>query len=145
MPLIIPDDIEQFTTPGEEIFSRFLRRVAKPDERYIVWYSPDITDAEPDFILYNPEIGLIVFEVKDWTIEQIREATPKKFKLLMGSKEIAKTNPLEQEEQNLNYLGEDFPALEELKVSFPERYHLAMYSVSLETTKAPCIDVVTSF
>jgi hypothetical protein len=96
MPLIIPDDIEQFTTAGEEVFCRFLRRVAKPDDRYIVWYSPDITDSEPDFILYNPEVGLIVFEVKDWTIDQIREATPKKFKLLMGSKEVSKTNPLEQ-------------------------------------------------
>ena len=96
MPLIIPDDIEHYTTPGEELFCRFLRLVAKPDDCYIVWYSPDINDSEPDFVLYNPEIGLIVFEVKDWTIDQILNVTPKKFKLLMGSKELMKTNPYEQ-------------------------------------------------
>jgi REP element-mobilizing transposase RayT len=53
MPLIIPDDRERFTTPGEEVFCRFLSTVAKPDDRYIVWYSPDISDSEPDFILYS--------------------------------------------------------------------------------------------
>ncbi|MEI6215579.1 MAG: 3'-5' exonuclease [Desulfuromonadales bacterium] len=96
MPLIIPDEIEQFTTAGEEAFCLFLRRVAKPDDRYIVWYSPDINESEPDFILYNPDVGLIVFEVKDWTIDQILDVNPKKFRLRLGSKEQVKTNPHEQ-------------------------------------------------
>jgi len=96
MPLIIPDDIDHYTTAGEEIFCRFLRTVAKPDDRYIVWYSPDINDTEPDFILYNPEVGLIVFEVKDWTIDQIREVNPKTFKVNFGFKEESRTNPHEQ-------------------------------------------------
>ena len=96
MPLIIPDDIEHYTTAGEEIFCRFLRTVAKPDDRYIVWYSPDINDSEPDFILYNPDVGLIVFEVKDWTIDQIREVNPKTFKVNFGFREESRTNPHEQ-------------------------------------------------
>lgn len=96
MPLIIPDDIEQFTTTGEEVFCRFLRTVAKPDDRFIVWYSPDISESEPDFILYNPDIGLIVFEVKDWTIDQICEVNPKTFKVRFGSREESRTNPHEQ-------------------------------------------------
>ena len=96
MPLIIPDEIEQFTTAGEEAFCLFLRRVAKPDDRYIVWYSPDVNESEPDFILYNPDVGLIVFEVKDWTIDQILDVNPKKFRLRLGSKEQVKTNPHEQ-------------------------------------------------
>lgn len=96
MPLIIPDDIEQFTTPGEEVFCRFLRNVAKPDESFIVWYSPDINDSEPDFILYTPDVGLIVFEVKDWTIDQICEVNPKTFKMKFGFKEESRTNPHEQ-------------------------------------------------
>ncbi|QXE87397.1 NERD domain-containing protein [Geomonas nitrogeniifigens] len=96
MPLMIPDDIEQFTTPGEEAFYRFLSSVAKPDERFLVWYSPDINESEPDFILYCPDVGLIVFEVKDWTIDQIREVSPKKFLVAFGSKEISCTNPHEQ-------------------------------------------------
>jgi hypothetical protein len=96
MPLIIPDDIEKFTTDGEEVFCRFLRSVAKPDNQYIVWYSPDISDSEPDFILYNPDVGLIVFEVKDWTIDQICEVNPKTFKVRFGFKEESRTNPHEQ-------------------------------------------------
>jgi hypothetical protein len=50
MPLIIPDEIEHYTTTGEEVFCRFLRTVAKPDDHYIVWYSPDINESEPDFM-----------------------------------------------------------------------------------------------
>lgn len=96
MATLIPSDIEQFTTTGEEVFCRFLCRVTKPDERYIVWYSPDISDSEPDFILYNPDLGLIVFEVKDWTIDQICEVNPKTFKIRCGFKEESRTNPHEQ-------------------------------------------------
>jgi len=46
---------------------------------------------------------------------------------------------VEEKEQILEYLGEDFLALEELKVTFPERYRAAMKSAGaiLETTKAP--------
>lgn len=96
MPLMIPDDIEQFTTSGEEVFYRFLRAVAKPDDYFVVWYSPEVNESEPDFILYCPDVGLIVFEVKDWRIEQIREVSPKKFVIAFGGKEISCTNPHEQ-------------------------------------------------
>lgn len=96
MALMIPDDIEQFTTQGEQVFYRFLRSVAKPDDLFLVWYAPDVTDSEPDFILYSPDVGLVVFEVKDWTIRQICEATPKTFKLRVGCKEESRTNPHEQ-------------------------------------------------
>ncbi|WP_185242743.1 DEAD/DEAH box helicase [Citrifermentans bremense] len=96
MPILIPDDVEQFTTTGEEAFYRFLKVAAKPDDRFIVWYSPDIGDSEPDFILYSPDIGLIVFEVKDWCIDQICEANPKTFKIRSGFKEESRTNPHEQ-------------------------------------------------
>lgn len=96
MPTLIPDDIKQFSTIGEEVFCRFLRTAAKPDDQFIVWYSPDINDSEPDFILYTPEVGLIVFEVKDWTIDQICEVNPKIFKIKSGFKEESRTNPHEQ-------------------------------------------------
>ena len=51
MPLMIPEEVEQFTTPGEEAFYRFLRAFAKPDDQFIVWHSPDIGDKEPGFIV----------------------------------------------------------------------------------------------
>ena len=80
MPLMIPEDIEQFTTAGEEAFYRYLRAFAKPDDQFVIWYAPDVSDTEPDFILYSPDVGLIVFEVKDWVINVnyfLRSATIK--------------------------------------------------------------------
>lgn len=93
---MIPDDIEQFTTPGEESFYFFLRKVAKPDDSFVCWYSPDINETEPDFVLFCHDIGLIVFEVKDWAIDQIREVSPRKFLVNFGNKEISCTNPHDQ-------------------------------------------------
>ena len=77
---------ENFTTEGEKQSYCFLEAVAKPDSQYIVWYTPDLKGKEPDFILFGDKIGLIVFEVKDWALEQILEANPQHFILSMGGK-----------------------------------------------------------
>ncbi|MEK6654687.1 MAG: hypothetical protein AABY92_06025 [Thermodesulfobacteriota bacterium] len=53
MATMIPDDIQDFTTPGEGAFYRFLQAVAQPDDRHLSWYLPDIQGREPDFILYS--------------------------------------------------------------------------------------------
>jgi hypothetical protein len=75
MPILFPDNIEEFATEGERNFHGFLSRVAKPDGRFAVWYEPRVRDESgeslPDFLLFNPEVGLIVFEVKDWMLDQI--------------------------------------------------------------------------
>ena len=71
MATMIPEDIERFTTEGEKQVYHFLAAVAKPDSNYTVWYSPDIKGREPDLVLYNDDVGLIIFEVKDWSLEQI--------------------------------------------------------------------------
>ena len=71
---MIPANVKHFTTEGERQSYRFLESVAKPDSKYIAWYTPDLKGKEPDFILFRDKVGLIVFEVKDWNMEQIREA-----------------------------------------------------------------------
>ncbi len=71
MAMTIPPDVEQFTTDGKHQFYRFLEAVAKPDREFLVWYCPDVEEREPDFILYHDRIGLLIFEVKDWAIDQI--------------------------------------------------------------------------
>ena len=81
---MIPENVEIFTTKGEKQFYRFLESVAKPDSRYIAWYTPDLKGKEPDFILFNDKIGLIVFEVKDWALGQIRVAKGRCYCLLNG-------------------------------------------------------------
>ena len=96
MATMIPDDIEQFTTDGERQVYQFLSTVAKPDSRFISWYTPDIDGKEPDFIMFYDEVGLVVFEVKDWTLRQIRDANPNVFNLEIGGDITQRENPLHQ-------------------------------------------------
>jgi hypothetical protein len=72
MATMIPSDNEYFKTDGERRFYRFLENVAKPDAQHIVWYLPDIKGEEPDFLLFCEKIGLVIFEVKDWALSQIK-------------------------------------------------------------------------
>jgi|GEM_PF-2124340 len=61
MATMIPHDIQDFTTSGEGIFYRFLQHCAKPNEKYLAWYQPNIAGREPDFILYSQDAGLVNF------------------------------------------------------------------------------------
>ena len=101
MATMIPNDIEDFKTEGEKKFYNFLEAVAKPDKDYMAWYSPDVEGREPDFVLFCENLGLIVFEVKDWDLDQIIMADPKKFVIKKGNKEETHNNPLQQAK---NYL-----------------------------------------
>jgi len=56
--IMIPNDVEEFQTEGEKVFSRFLQSVTKPDLRYGAWYLPGIKDKELDFLLFCEDIGL---------------------------------------------------------------------------------------
>jgi hypothetical protein len=96
MAELIPDDIGAFKTEGEGRFYHFLKNVAKPDIRFFGWYLPDIQGREPDFILFSADAGLIVFEVKDWDVQQIIEADPNWFVLDMGGRLEKRKNPLKQ-------------------------------------------------
>lgn len=72
---MIPEKMEPYTTEGEKQFYKFLETVAKSDSRPISWYLPDIKGKEPDFLFFSDEVGLIIFEVKDWSLNQIRETS----------------------------------------------------------------------
>ena len=86
MATMIPSDIGEFETEGERAFYEFLEEVAKPDAHYLCWYLPEVNGKEPDFLLYSDEVGLIIFEVKDWALRQIEEATPHHFLLQIKGK-----------------------------------------------------------
>lgn len=96
MATMIPENVEFFTTEGEKQFYRFLEAVAKPDEQYLCWYLPDIRGKEPDFILFSNKLGLVVFEVKDWQLDQIKEANPHYFIIQKGKKTEQLQNPYRQ-------------------------------------------------
>ena len=101
MALMFPDDVEQFKTEGEKQFYRFLQTAVKPDAKHIAWYTPDIDGKEPDFLLFSQDVGIVVFEVKDWHINQIRAADSHNFTLQVGNKIEKRKNPLKQAREYL--------------------------------------------
>lgn len=115
MATIIPINNTQFTTAGERRFYHFLRDALKPDSQCLAWYSPSVDGLEPDFILYTPEVGLVVFEVKDWLLEQIQEADHRSFVLLLPEGRVEKrTHPLLQARKYM------FAILNRIKTSCPQ-------------------------
>ena len=115
---MIPENVERFSTDGEKQSYRFLEAVAKPDEDYLCWYLPDIRGKEPDFILFSNKLGLVILEVKDWNLNQIREANPHHFKIIKGSKTEQHQNPYNQARHYL-YNIMDKIIVPERKLSFP--------------------------
>ena len=101
MALMIPADVDQFKTPGEKQFYHFLQAVGKPDTKHIAWYTPDIDGKEPDFLLFSSGAGIVVFEVKDWALNQIMEADSHNFTLQVGRKFEKRKNPLQQAREYL--------------------------------------------
>ena len=85
MAIMIPENVEQFTTEGERQTYRFLEAVAKPDARFLCWYLPDLQGRYPDIILYSQQNGLIILEVNDWNLNQIREANLFSFESRVGA------------------------------------------------------------
>ncbi|MBL7179014.1 MAG: AAA family ATPase [Desulfobacterales bacterium] len=106
MATMIPENVESFTTEGEKQSYRFLEAVAKPDSQYLCWYLPDIHGKEPDFILFSNKLGLIIFEVKDWQLDQIKEANPHYFIIQKDLKTEKLQNPCQQAREYLIQLIE---------------------------------------
>ncbi|MCH5144504.1 NERD domain-containing protein/DEAD/DEAH box helicase [Desulfovibrio sp. UIB00] len=104
MATMFPSDVDAFTTVGEGKTYQFFQKVARPDSAFLAWYSPDVEDKEPDFILFSPECGLIVFEVKDWALDQIIKADPKAVTLQLGATQERRKNPFAQAKEYVNSL-----------------------------------------
>lgn len=95
MAEMIPENTSSFQTFGEERFYHFLLNTARPDSQFMVWYLPDIDGHELDFLVFNKDLGLIVLEVKDWTLDQIISGNKKDFELnIGGSVEKKKKSPI---------------------------------------------------
>lgn len=122
MATMIPSDVQEFKTDGEKLFYHFLQAIAKPDEEYIVWYLPEIKNREPDFILYSVKVGLVVFEVKDWTLDQIIYADPHKIILNRGGKEESNKNPFQQARDYCNALMDTIKEDQYLLSKEPEHF-----------------------
>ncbi|MGJ0847751.1 nuclease-related domain-containing protein [Tissierella praeacuta] len=65
-----------------------------PDNYYVFW-GIRVNNSYPDFIIVSPELGVLVLEVKDWSLTYIKSTNISMFKLSDNTND---TNPLEQAE-----------------------------------------------
>lgn len=83
-------------TPGERRFAQRLEE--KLEDDYLIWYNVPVGRERlyPDFIILHPLRGIIVLEVKDWSLENIKQANPETFTILISGEEKCRPNPLGQ-------------------------------------------------
>ncbi|CFQ34470.1 3'-5' exonuclease [Yersinia bercovieri] len=86
-------------TPGER---RFAKRIeASLGNDCLCWYDIPVGRQRryPDFIILNPERGLLFVEVKDWRIEHLRKINKTSVQYFHNNELITLTNPIEQVRQ----------------------------------------------
>lgn len=86
--------------PGERAVFNALKRNLPED--YFVWFEPTLfgekKSARPDFVVLGADIGLVIVEVKDWSIDRIHSANRDTFEIFEGSHVVTRTNPERQAE-----------------------------------------------
>ncbi|VAW59783.1 DNA helicase II related protein [hydrothermal vent metagenome] len=96
------EKLRQPLTEGERIvFDLFNAHLSDEWEIYL---QPHLNGLRPDFVLLNPQVGIAVFEVKDWNLNAMNYAVHKregKAPLLIGEKDGKKfsmqsQNPIEK-------------------------------------------------
>ncbi len=80
MAELIPPSIQQLksATSGERKVYQLLEQVFQ-DEKAIIWYEPKALNRYTDFIVWLPQHGLLVIEVKDWSKECFETLNPETF------------------------------------------------------------------
>ncbi|MDQ2835265.1 MAG: AAA family ATPase [Acidobacteriota bacterium] len=107
MAEMIPESIasRKEATSGEKRVFRVLRDALRPDEEYIVWFEPKTAALLPDFLVWSEEWGLLIIEVKDWSISrsfpddpqsQILDVTSERWTVRLGGVEQKHDNPVQQ-------------------------------------------------
>ena len=79
--VLIPDfaSCSQSMTSGERRLA--LRLQEKLEDDYLLWYNVPVGHKRlhPDFIVLHPIRGIIILEVKDWSLDAIEQVTPENF------------------------------------------------------------------
>lgn len=83
---IIPSDISTLTD-GEKTLLNKLKKIYEDTTRQCFLYiQPRIKSQEPDFILMDPNKGVAIFEVKDWSIGYIKKINKKNVETIDGKR-----------------------------------------------------------
>jgi hypothetical protein len=69
MAEMIPDTLPASSTAGEKRVFATLGRL--PDD-CLIYYEPVVRRRYPDLIAILPEVGVLVIEVKDWRLAELR-------------------------------------------------------------------------
>lgn len=87
-------------TRGEQLTYKWLCD-ALPDS-CDVWHEPRIDGNKPDVVVFGPDLGLLVLEVKDWSAGAIVAVEPGRSVHLKNAADVKSvTHPVEQAEQHL--------------------------------------------
>ncbi|GEL76490.1 DEAD/DEAH box helicase [Tenuibacillus multivorans] len=98
MAQTVPETIKRSATTGERILFNTLKNYL-PDD-YLVYYEPEIHGRRPDFVIIGPDLGLIVLEVKDWTLNTIVQATKDEWVIFGKNQQQAfEKNPYKKAEE----------------------------------------------
>jgi len=83
-------------TPGERRFGERLYNHLEDD--YLVWFNVPVgrTRRYPDYVVLHPRRGLLVLEVKDWKISDLRKLEKHRWEVELGGKRKTVESPLEQ-------------------------------------------------
>ena len=84
---------------GEKRFARRLETHLEDD--YLCWYEVPVGRRQrySDFIVLHAARGLLLLEVKDWKLENIKKISKHRVELLTNNGKVTVSNPIEQARQ----------------------------------------------
>ncbi|KGX90212.1 nuclease [Pontibacillus halophilus JSM 076056 = DSM 19796] len=128
MSQTVPETIRTSATAGERILFHTLKHYL--DDDYIVYYEPDINGYRPDFVIIGPYLGLLVLEVKDYTINSLHRLTKDEWIINSSSSGLlTEKSPLKQAREYM------FKIQNTLKKDVSLVHHEGRYQAKL---KFPC-------
>ena len=91
MGVVIPESISTLpnVTNGEKRVFKLVKELLPNNS--ITWFDLRVSGKYPDFVVLGSDLGLVVLEVKDWTINSILSADANYYELKDLGKKI---NPL---------------------------------------------------
>lgn len=123
-------------TPGERRMAERLEQ--KLDDDYLVWQDVPVGPklSHPDFVILHPRRGLLVLEVKDWTLDHVRSADRQCWDVLFQGRPKRVLNPIEQARhhahQVVDALSKDAPLTDPTtgKLAFPWSYGVVLTRIT---------------
>lgn len=93
------DSLHKPMTRGERRFADRLEKLLEND--YLCWFDIPLGDKRrhADFIILHPSQGILFLEVKDWSLDNIRNMNVDTFEVLLATGLKTKPNPLLQSRQ----------------------------------------------